>query len=1346
MATKDPWEWLSLVDVDGPFLSRTALKSVFPNGLDRPYNAIDDVNSTFVYEHTVWSKAWTARQGQTGAASDLAWRDRWVTSVLRDLLQWGDYLVEHPDSTILASSPDGDVTVRPWAALDAGDGPAALVVVVDPTDDLRRTGSDGWAADAVDRTAALLREANISVGLVTDGRWWGIVSAVRDVTTASGIFDSLIWREERDSRDAFLALTGLVSLAGGATEKRLPKLFELSVASAEAITEALGDQVRRAVELVLQAMSESHLRAVANGEESPLPDDSKQVYEAAVSVLMRVVFLLFAEERALLPQHQMYRDSYAISGVRVDLEHRAQNDSEEALDHTWETWHRLLAASTAIFSGATFEDTRMPAYGGSLFDPARFPWLRTTNAQGQLSVRVSDRVMLQVLKAVQIAHVGGEARQLSFRDLDVEQIGYVYEGLLGYSAEYTQGVVVGLHGKSGYEPEIALTELRTIADASTSGADFAKKLIDHLGRTQPNAKPATARQIAKAFEADDETNAADARTRLGFVLLGRTEFVDQLAPLHALIRNDLREFPYVVPEGGLVMTESPQRANTGTHYTPRSLAEEVVLHALEPIVFSPGPLDTENRDDWVLRSSTEILNLKVADIAVGSGAFLVAAARYLAERLIEARSKEGLSAAENEDAKRWAIREVVARCLYGADINGMAVEMCKLSLWLVSMDPGKPFSFVDDRVFHGNSLLGVTSERQLRAQHIDPSHSRIRQQKLLQLDVESDLARAAQLRRELSSGQVDDSDRMRSSRAKRKLLEESREVTARLRDVADGIIAVGLLEGGKPGKALEGRYEELADALYTAYPPNGSDDDRGRLEAILTAGLTPTVDTGDARWKPLHWVIEAPDVIADRGGFDAIVGNPPFLGGKKISSAMGDEVRSWLASRIADTTPGNADLVAYFFLRAEKLLRPGSGQFGLVATNTLAQGDTRDTGLTRMIGRGCVIRRSVQSASWPAKSANLEYAAVWGTLQPLAESVKAIADGVAVNRISSLLEGEGRTHGAPIRLEENRGHAFIGSNINGVGFTMEPHVAQEMLAEDGAYERVLKPYLSGEDLNSSCQGSASRWVVDFGDWPEAKAREYLGPFEYLEQGLKTYRLGLVKKPKLQTNWWQFERRAVKLYAAISNMSRVVALTLVSKSVMPMIVSSSQVFSHGVAVFATDDFADFAFLSSMPHQTWAISYGSTLETRVRYTPSDVIETLPRPQSTNRMQGLGEVLDRERRTIMLGRSLGLTGLYNLVNDPTVTADTEVSRLREIHMDIDHAVMEAYGWTDVPLDHGFHTYRQMERFTVSPAARVEILDRLLEENHRRAALEAQNGGRALAPMELDLDPETAPEGAMF
>lgn len=1350
MATKDPWEWLSLVDSDGPFLSKAALKSTFPNGLDRPFDAIDDVNSTFVYEHERWSKAWIGRHpGTDSSHDDLAWRDRWVTAVLRELLQWGDGLIEHPDVALMVSSPAGDVTARPWAALDVGAGPATLVVVVDPSEDLRQPGDDGWAADSIDRTAALLRATGVSIGLVTDGRWWAIVSAVSGVTTASGVFDSLIWREERDSRDAFFALANVKSIAQGFPEKRLARLFEASVASAEAITEALGDQVRRAVELVLQAMSESHLRAIARGEESPLPPDSKEVYEASVSVLMRVVFLLFAEERGLLPQHQMYRDSYAIAGVRLDLERQAEYDSEEALDHSWETWHRLLAASAAIYSGATFEDTRMPAYGGSMFDPSRFPWLRSTDAQGMLAVRVSDRVMLQVLKAVQIAQVGGEARQLSFRDLDVEQIGYVYEGLLGYSAEYTTGVVVGLHGKRGYEPEIAMTELLTLAEAGSSGSDFATKLTDYLDKTQNNSKPATLKQLAKAFEADDKSDSADARTRLGYVLLGHPDLVDQLAPLHALIRNDLRDFPYVVPAGGLVMTESPQRANTGTHYTPRSLAEEVVLHALEPLVYSPGPLDTETRDDWVLKSSTELLNLKVADIAVGSGAFLVAAARYLAERLIEARSKEGLTADENEDIKRWAIREVVARCLYGADINGMAVEMCKLSLWLVSMDPGKPFSFVDDRVFQGNSLLGVTTEKQLRAQHIDPGHSQLVQSKLLHLDVDSALEKAAQLRRELSSGQVDDADRMRSTRAKRKLLAESREVTAKLRDVADAIIAAGLLEGGKPGRALEAQYDNLADALYAAYPSNGALGDRSQLDAILKAGLATTVDTGEARWKPLHWVIEAPDVIVDRGGFDVVIGNPPFLGGKRITGAHGIEQRDWFVSQIANGKRGAADLVAYFFLRAVSIVRPG-GIVGLIATKTIAQGDTRAVGLETLIEGGLRIFRATRSARWPG-SATIDYSVVWITSSAATNGANVWLDGTRTPEITSLLEAPGQTSGDPLVLKENDDFAFIGSYLLGQGFVLSDLEAREMIELDPRNADVVRPYLIGEDLNSSPASSASRWAIDFFDMPEVQAAQYKAPFKHVERLVKPERQRLAVDGKfalrrpLPQRWWQYADKRPGMRRAITGLDTVLAITLTSNAMAPQMISSQQVIDQTAPIFATDDFGWLTALTSNLHRAWAIKYATTFGQGFRYSVTRAFRTFPFPEITDEMRTIGSDFDRSRRRVMLDLNIGVTSLYRLINDSTVVR-SDIVDLRDAERSIDAAMIRSYSWSDIELVHGFHTYRQMERFTVSPAVRVEILDRLLEENHRRAALEAQNGGKAAVATALNLDVESAPEGAMF
>lgn len=192
--------------------------------------------------------------------------------------------------------------------------------------------------------------------------------------------------------------------------------------------------------------------------------------------------------------------------------------------------------------------------------------------------------------------------------------------------------------------------------------------------------------------------------------------------------------------------------------------------------------------------------------------------------------------------------------------------------------------------------------------------------------------------------------------------------------------------------------------------------------------------------------------------------------------------------------------------------------------------------------------------------------------------------------------------------------------------------------------------------------------------------------------------------------------------AIADLDEVLAIALVSKSLMPVRVPSGHVFSHTLAVFATSSFAQQAILSSTPHQLWAMKYGSAMRNDPRYTTGDVFETFPRPDPTDWLERIGRTLDEVRRELMLRSDLGLTKLYNLVNDPATadTFDSDVARLRAIHVELDEAVMDAYGWSDLPLDHGFHTYRQMERWTVNPAARVEILDRLLEENHHRGATE--------------------------
>ena len=1312
--------WLELVDTDGPFLAIAPLKRVWPQGMP----ALDDTRKeALLYARKDFEAAWEAADRATGddGTTDDAYRiarDKWVETVLRDVVGWAESLSWGPVAGVTAQSPNRAVTVGAEAALlDPDGGIGALVSVIEPADSFRQVPSDLWAATPVDRMEALLRNNDIPIGIVTDGRWWALVCARAGAMTASGVVDALTWVEEPRTRDAFLTLTSRQHIIGGKEDERLPVLFEESVAAAEEITEALGAQVRRAVELLIQSFSESARDAQQRGEPDPLPADTHQSYEAAVTIMMRIVFLLFAEERGLLPTGELFEQGYGISRELDRLQAREAEESEEALDATSLTWHRLLATSQALYGGASFENMRVPAYGGSLFDPDRFPFLTALTAHGTLAITVSDRVMLHALRSVQQAVLkGSEVRRISFRDIDVEQIGYIYEGLLGYTAVTVGEIYLGLQGTRGEEPEISLAELERLAAANTVPKKLAEAVRAHIERDQPSAKPKSAAAIAKDIGAQTEPNVISA---LAQAVGDDTDLRERVLPWLGIVRQDLRGRPFVVLDGGLMVKETPSRKNAGAHYTPKSLAREVVLHALQPLCYSPGPYQTADEYQWRLKSSDDLLSLKVADIACGSGAFLVSAASYLADRVVEAWTAENPANAHRSDLHRRAIREVVANCLYGADINDMAVEMCKLSLWLVSLDRDLPFSFVDDKIFLGNSLLGITSLNQLRKLHIDPSRVPAGEMfDIFDVDIDAIIHRAADLRRKLAS-EIDENDPARNSAAKRRQLSQLHSFTAELRRIADGIVAAGLPLGGKSGKLLDEAYENLRIAVKAAHAESGQADST-MLDTIIDKGLTPTVETDYKRWLPNHWLIEAPDVVVEKGGFDAVIGNPPFLGGSKLTGAMGTSLRDWLVNLIAGRR-GNADLVAYFFLRANSLLHK-KGSLGLVATNSVAQGDSREVGLDVMVAAGFTITRAIQSRSWPAASANLQYAALWGTRGEVASGVPRFAEGAPVRSISTLLEAAGTVEGLPFQLSENKGIVFEGCKLRGTGFIVDPNDALEWLSMDSRNREVLHPYLNGEDINSRPDISASRWVVDFTGLDESQASIYEVPFDRIRREVRPSRATM--SHQLRDNWWLYERPRLVMRDAISRMSNVLAIAITSKSVMPVRVSQAHVFSNTVDVFAIDTYGDQAVLSSSLHQLWAITYGSTMRTDVRYTPSDVFETFPRPGLSGSTEQVGQTLDMDRRDIMLRRSLGLTKLYNLVNDPQVAnaSDPDIKRLRDIHVELDEAVMNAYGWSDISLDHGFHTYRQMQRWTVSPAARVEILDRLLEENHRRAGEEAR------------------------
>ncbi|MDR2253193.1 MAG: N-6 DNA methylase, partial [Bifidobacteriaceae bacterium] len=960
-------EWLTLVNADGPFLAVPPLKRVYPQGMpaldETAKQALRDAKPEF---DRAWD-TWRQLREQPGSVERFRQaRDAWVGVILHQVLGWSGHFKTAAGMPSLglvykASSANRLIAVAPTGALAREDLVGALLLVVDPVESLGDLLEDGWAASPIDRMVAMLRAdaSACSIGLVTDGRWWAIVSAPKGSMSASGEVDSQTWIEEAATRDAFVELLSLKRLVGGKADDRLPALFAESVLAAEEITEALGTQIRRAVELVVSAVSEASSEARNGGEPDPLPEDGDAIYQAVVTAMMRVVFLLFAEERGLLPQGQLFENGYGLAIVLDELEARARDEGEESMDSTHLTWHRLLATSQALYTGASFEDMRLPAYGGSLFDPERFPFLAATTDRGALAIAVSDRVMLHVLRAVQIAKPKGQdARRISFRDIDVEQIGYIYEGLLGYTCRRAERIMIGLPGKEGEEPEIPLETLEGLAEDIADAPGLAGAIIEWAKEHQPAAKPPSKAALAKALTSGDAMDDAD-RALLAVSRDPATRA--RIRPWIGAIRRDLRGRPTVVLEGGLFVAETPSRRNAGAHYTPRSLAEEIVKHALEPLVYQPGPHQTGDRSKWVRAYSGDILDLRIADIACGSGAFLVAAARFLARELVEAWQAEGVSTRLGpRETETRAIREVVAQCLYGADINEMAVEMCKLSLWLVSLDRDLPFSFVDDKVLLGNSLLGVTDLAQIEELHIAPK-AKDPQETLFLVDAQMRIAGRVDLsgviqrvrrRRQRLASEVSETDPGRTAAAKRRLMAEIERDLTQVLKLADGVVAAGLPLGGKPGKKLNQAYENLEIAASRAFPSQGAPDP-SRLDAIIEQGLAPAVAADYERWRPLHWALAVPDVM-ERGGFDAIIGNPPFLGGQKLTGAMGTAVRDWLVNVLADGRRGSADLVAYFCLRAVALLQ-ANGALGLIATNTVAQGDTREVGLDAMVARGFTI-------------------------------------------------------------------------------------------------------------------------------------------------------------------------------------------------------------------------------------------------------------------------------------------------------------------------------------------------------------------------------------------------------
>jgi hypothetical protein len=803
------------------------------------------------------------------------------------------------------------------------------------------------------------------------------------------------------------------------------------------------------------------------------------------------------------------------------------------------------------------------------------------------------------------------------------------------------------------------------------------------------------------------------------------------------------------------MVRSGNRRDTGTHYTPKALAEEVVEHTLAPLCFAPGPAEGAEPGVWRPKSADELLKLRVLDPAMGSGAFLVSACRYLSDRVVDAWLREpalppeiakDVDRDDHEQLHQIARRLVADRCLYGVDRDPMAVELAKLSLWLVTLAKGRPFSFLDHALRCGDSLVGVIDVRQVKQFHLEWQDRQLSPEVARALEgTESLLSQAAELRRKIESTAVTD---IRVVREKAELLAKAESLSGRLRLAADAVVGAALAaEGISDEEASEISGEEAVGGARGAARFRDAKEDakswayRNRLEAV--AGLVataleegPGAKEAAARareivdgWlkgpraeavRPLHWPLEFPEVmgVGTATGFDVVVGNPPFVGGQKLTGALGQDYREYLVNRVGGGKRGSADLCSYFLLR-NLSLAPGR-RTGIIATNTIAQGDTREVGLDQATADGWTVYRAVKSQPWLGTAA-VVVSLLW-LAGKLGGSEVPVLDGNEVRGITPGLDPASRVSGTPYRLVANEAQSFQGSNVLGKGFVLLPEQARALIAKDPKNSEVVFPYLIGKDLNQRPGATASRWVINFYDWSQEKAAGYADVFAIVERDVKPERAKNNNKQRREI-WWRFTRPTIELYEAIANLAQVIVIARVSSTGVPIRVPTGQVMSEQVIVFATDRASQLAILSSSMHYWWALKHSGDMRGDLRYASTDVYETFPRPDETSRTETLGEALEQAQQASMHQRKIGLTSLYNLVHTAAETAP-DIEAVRLAHVEVDKAVANAYGWTDLDLKHGFHTTPQGDRFTIAPDVQTEILDRLLELNHARYKEEMEKG----------------------
>lgn len=827
-----------------------------------------------------------------------------------------------------------------------------------------------------------LRAGGERLALLTNGRQWRLIFAGLDFD-AWCEWDVDLWFEEGELSPQVQALRTLLSpqawtpVAEGQPGPLLQAVLDSRKGQAE-LSAALGERVREAVELLVQ----SHGDVL---QEQCADTNPADIYRAAVRVVMRLVVVLFAESRDLLPRdNALYHGAYGVGGLLEELEKTAARGGSR-LARSWSAWPRLLALFRLVHQGSHHPALPVPAYGGELFEPAVLDENTTDGLHRALHVFETaafdtsrgvfpDRDVHRMLEKISRTRVKlRQGRQktwvtvpVDFSDLSSEYIGILYEGLLDFELKTAPSGNPVIFLAVGNQPALPLSRLEEMDDRAlaallekmkdTSSGD--EEESEELGEA-PDEAPADA-----ADEGDDPDDEADeeagedsddgdddrrlTRTRAEVwarraVEAGRlvrrpraTATADTRRAYEESVARKARQLVVrvVLPGEWYLVRWGGTRKGSGTFYTRPGLAVPTVQRTLRPLLYDPPATDDGAADrealatTWQPKRPEEILAIKTCDSACGSGTFPVAVLRYITDALYASvhhhgrvadrgdRSVVSLLSSRRGDADDVAAlgqelipcpsedasfeprlravlkRHVVERCIYGVDLDPLAVELCRLSLWIETMDRTLPFSFLDHKIKCGNALVGTWFDQFLHYPVMawknreggDKNHSngvhfaKEARGKSLREFASGPLKSSL---KDYLTGQLPIDPKLRAKEAA-VVHSEALALLARLHDlpVQDAAERARIyrdeLLGAPAYKSLKSAMDLWCSCWF--WPAEALE------HAPLPFSLADPPETTraesariSARLRFFHWELEFPDVFCAEGaGFDAVLGNPPW--------------------------------------------------------------------------------------------------------------------------------------------------------------------------------------------------------------------------------------------------------------------------------------------------------------------------------------------------------------------------------------------------------------------------------------------------------------------------------------